>query len=126
MSTRKAIFITGGGSGIGRCVAHELASLGATVVISGRTAEKLERVAAEIAEDGAVHVEKHYVGRLQGFHFFPDAQAEGIHGNVTVLRIKHRWGTQLQQTNTAFQRGLNTAQQLRPTEPLGGDQIALG
>ena len=35
------IWVTGGGSGIGRCVAHELASLGATVVLSGRTAEKL-------------------------------------------------------------------------------------
>jgi citronellol/citronellal dehydrogenase len=45
-------WVTGGGSGIGRCVAHELASLGATVVISGRSQEKLERVAAEIAEDG--------------------------------------------------------------------------
>ena len=45
-------WVTGGGSGIGRCVAHELASLGATVVLSGRTADKLERVAAEIAEDG--------------------------------------------------------------------------
>ncbi len=37
---------------IGRCVAHELAALGATVVISGRSADKLERVAAEIREDG--------------------------------------------------------------------------
>ncbi|MCO5112389.1 MAG: SDR family oxidoreductase, partial [Burkholderiaceae bacterium] len=43
---------TGGGSGIGRCTAHELASLGARVVISGRTAEKLDRVAQEIREDG--------------------------------------------------------------------------
>ena len=48
----QVMWVTGGGSGIGRCVAHELASLGATVVISGRKAEKLERVAAEIAEDG--------------------------------------------------------------------------
>jgi citronellol/citronellal dehydrogenase len=45
-------WVTGGGSGIGRCVAHELASLGATVLLSGRTQEKLDRVAAEIAEDG--------------------------------------------------------------------------
>jgi citronellol/citronellal dehydrogenase len=45
-------WVTGGGSGIGRCVAHELASLGATVVVSGRSPDKLERVAAEIAEDG--------------------------------------------------------------------------
>lgn len=44
--------VTGGGSGIGRCVAHELAALGATVVIIGRTQEKLDKVAAEIREDG--------------------------------------------------------------------------
>jgi len=48
----QTIWVTGGGSGIGRCVAHELAALGATVLISGRKADKLERVAAEIAEDG--------------------------------------------------------------------------
>lgn len=45
-------WITGGGSGIGRCVAHELAALGATVLISGRTPDKLDRVAAEIEADG--------------------------------------------------------------------------
>lgn len=44
--------VTGGGSGIGRCTAHELASLGATVALVGRTPEKLDAVAAEIAEDG--------------------------------------------------------------------------
>jgi citronellol/citronellal dehydrogenase len=48
------VWVTGGGSGIGRCVAHELASLGATVLISGRTQAKLEAVAAEIAHDGGV------------------------------------------------------------------------
>ena len=45
-------WVTGAGSGIGRCVAHELASLGATVLLSGRKQDKLDRVAAEIAEDG--------------------------------------------------------------------------
>ena len=48
----QVIWVTGGGSGIGRCVAHELASLGAHVLISGRKTEKLARVAAEIKEDG--------------------------------------------------------------------------
>ena len=47
-------WVTGGGSGIGRCLAHELASLGATVVISGRTQGKLDAVAAEITADGGV------------------------------------------------------------------------
>jgi citronellol/citronellal dehydrogenase len=45
-------WITGSGSGIGRCVAHELASLGATVVLTGRSEDKLQQVAAEISEDG--------------------------------------------------------------------------
>ena len=46
-SGRVAI-VTGGGSGIGRCTAHELAALGAAVAIVGRKAEKLDAVRAEI------------------------------------------------------------------------------
>ncbi len=48
----QTIIVTGGGSGVGRCTAHELASLGAHVCLLGRTLEKLEAVAAEIATDG--------------------------------------------------------------------------
>jgi len=48
----QTIIITGGGSGIGRCTAHELVALGANVAILGRTAEKLAEVKAEIEEDG--------------------------------------------------------------------------
>ncbi len=48
----KVVVVTGGGSGIGRCTAHELAHLGAQVVLVGRKPEKLEAVAAEIREDG--------------------------------------------------------------------------
>ncbi|TNE62553.1 MAG: SDR family oxidoreductase [Alphaproteobacteria bacterium] len=46
------IIVTGGGSGIGRCTAHELASLGADVIITGRKQEKLETVVGEITDDG--------------------------------------------------------------------------
>jgi len=48
----QTILVTGGGSGIGRCVAHELAALGAHVVLVGRKPEKLEKTAAEIIGDG--------------------------------------------------------------------------
>ena len=48
----QVVLVTGGGTGIGRCTAHELASLGATVVIAGRRPEPLEKTAAEIAEAG--------------------------------------------------------------------------
>jgi citronellol/citronellal dehydrogenase len=46
------ILVTGGGSGIGRCTAHELASLGAHVVLVGRNPEKLSNTAQEITDDG--------------------------------------------------------------------------
>ncbi|HEV7735183.1 MAG TPA: SDR family oxidoreductase [Candidatus Binatia bacterium] len=44
--------VTGGGSGIGRCTAHELGRLGATVVLVGRKAERLVAVKAELADAG--------------------------------------------------------------------------
>ncbi|WP_292999359.1 SDR family oxidoreductase [Nevskia sp.] len=49
----QTIVVTGGGSGIGRCTAHELAALGATVLITGRKREKLDATVAELHEDGA-------------------------------------------------------------------------
>ncbi len=52
----KVIVVTGGGSGIGRCTAHELAALGAHAVLIGRKLEKLQDVATEIALDGVGHV----------------------------------------------------------------------
>src|ERR1700752_4071105 len=51
---RRVAIVTGGGSGIGRCTAHELSALGARLALVGRNRDKLERVAAEIAEDGGV------------------------------------------------------------------------
>jgi citronellol/citronellal dehydrogenase len=46
--------VTGGGSGIGRCTAHELASLGAAVAIVGRTAARLDAVQDEIEGAGGI------------------------------------------------------------------------
>lgn len=75
----RVVWVTGGGSGIGRCVAHELASLGATVVVSGRTQAKLDAVAAEIAEDG---------GRCDTVAF--DIRDEdAVKANVAAVIAKH-------------------------------------
>jgi len=46
------VLVTGGGSGIGRCIAHELAALGADVILLGRSEEKLQTVQQELQEDG--------------------------------------------------------------------------
>lgn len=48
----QTIIVTGGGSGIGRCTAHELAALGALVVLVGRRQDKLSSTAQEISGDG--------------------------------------------------------------------------
>ena len=48
----QAGIVTGAGSGLGRCTAHELAGLGARVALVGRRIEKLETVAKEIADAG--------------------------------------------------------------------------
>jgi citronellol/citronellal dehydrogenase len=48
----QTMVVTGGGSGIGRCTAHEIAALGAHVVITGRKADKLATVKSEIEAAG--------------------------------------------------------------------------
>jgi NAD(P)-dependent dehydrogenase (short-subunit alcohol dehydrogenase family) len=48
----KVAVITGGGSGLGREVAHAFARLGGHPVIAGRTADKLDDVVKSIKEDG--------------------------------------------------------------------------
>jgi ATP-dependent RNA helicase SUPV3L1/SUV3 len=41
-----------------------------------------ESLFAEIEKDGRVVVERHYVGKLEGFRFTPDAAAAGVHGKA--------------------------------------------
>ena len=48
--------VSGGGTGLGREVAHAFARLGGQVVIAGRTPSRLEEVAASIAEAGGTCV----------------------------------------------------------------------
>jgi citronellol/citronellal dehydrogenase len=75
----QVVIVTGGGSGIGRCVAHELASLGAQVALVGRKVEKLQKVADEITEDG---------GRVS-FHVCDIRQEEVVKQTVAAIVATH-------------------------------------
>ncbi|HEX2540235.1 MAG TPA: SDR family oxidoreductase [Caldimonas sp.] len=71
--------VTGGGSGIGRCTAHELASLGAAVAIVGRKVEKLDAVQAEIASAGGVC----------STHACDIREEEAVRGTVAAILQRH-------------------------------------
>ncbi len=79
------ILITGGGTGLGRCIAHELASLGATVILAARRREPLEATAAEIAAAGGV-------AHVAALNIRDEAQVDRViaelvarHGRITGL-----------------------------------------
>lgn len=75
----QVIVVTGGGSGIGRCTAHELASLGAHVVLVGRKLEKLQTVAEEIVVDGG-HA---------SFHATDIRDEAAVQALVTAIVVTH-------------------------------------
>src|SRR3981189_1315219 len=82
----QTIIVTGGGSGIGRCTAHELAALGANVAILGRTAEKLAEVKAEIEEDGGQVLTQVCDIRDETMVIAAIDAVLGAHGRITGLR----------------------------------------
>jgi citronellol/citronellal dehydrogenase len=75
----KVIVVTGGGSGIGRCTAHELAALGAHVVLIGRKLDKLYETAGEITVDG---------GRAT-FHACDIRDEEAVKDVVQAIVVAH-------------------------------------
>ena len=75
----RVVIVTGGGSGIGRCTAHELAALGAQVVLIGRSVDKLQATAIEIEHDG---------GRA-GFFSCDIRQEEAVKATVAAVKAEH-------------------------------------
>ena len=77
-----AVFITGGGSGLGAATARAMAAKGAKVAVFDRAAENAEKVAAEvkgIATVGDVTSENDVKAAL--------AKAAAAHGNASFLLI---------------------------------------
>ncbi|MFO1195395.1 MAG: SDR family oxidoreductase [Burkholderiaceae bacterium] len=79
----RTVVVTGGGSGLGRCVVHELASLGARVAILGRKPAKLDAVAAELA---AIYPES--AGRVS-LHACDIREEDAVRRTVAEIVVRH-------------------------------------
>jgi len=79
----KTLVVTGGGSGLGRCTAHELASLGANLALVGRKPEKLEAASAEIAR-----IYPEAAGRIS-LHACDIRDESGVRGAVADVLARH-------------------------------------
>ncbi len=83
--TGKTAWITGAGSGIGEAAAHALAQAGATVVLTGRRATELARVAADVRAAGAIaHVRPGDVTRADEMHAIARWMAAAL-GRIDIL-----------------------------------------
>lgn len=76
----QTVVVTGGGSGLGRCTAHELASLGARLALVGRSMEKLETVKRELQRSYAVMVTLHAADLRD---------ADAVHRTVEAVLAAH-------------------------------------
>jgi len=81
----KAAIVTGGGKGIGRAVAIELAASGASVAVAARTKQEIDSVAEEINKTGgkaiAVQVDLTVSEQLENLV----KAAEGAFGRIDIL-----------------------------------------
>lgn len=81
----QVIIITGGGTGIGRCIAHELASLGAIVALGSRKVENLESTKQEIEDAGGkAFVYECNIREPESTHAFVQALLKA-HGRIDGL-----------------------------------------
>lgn len=80
----KTVIVTGAGSGIGAATAKRFHADGANVVLSGRTAEKLEKVASGLADRSRVLVQSGDVSEEGDVQALVQATADRF-GGVDVL-----------------------------------------
>jgi citronellol/citronellal dehydrogenase len=105
----QVVVVTGGGSGLGRATAVELAACGAQVVIAGRRQEPLDETAA-LCEDG----------RCEGFEcdIREEAQVEAFvdrvlakHGRIDTL-VNNAGGQYMTPAEDISAKGFDTVQRL--------------
>jgi NAD(P)-dependent dehydrogenase (short-subunit alcohol dehydrogenase family) len=81
----KVAFITGGTSGIGLAIAERFAALGATVVVLGRSREKVDSAVSAISQAGRAAAG--YSADVRNYDAVADAlaRARAVHGPIDML-----------------------------------------
>jgi citronellol/citronellal dehydrogenase len=101
--------VSGGGSGLGRAAALELASLGARVVVCGRRQEPLEETAA-LAEDGRVEARACDIREEDQVEALVDGVLER-HGRIDLL-VNNAGGQYLTPAEDITPKGFRTVVRL--------------
>jgi citronellol/citronellal dehydrogenase len=101
--------VTGGGSGLGRATALELAALGARVVVCGRRPEPLEETAA-MAEGGRVEARVCDIREEDQVAAFADGVIES-HGRIDLL-VNNAGGQYLAPAEDITPKGFRTVMRL--------------
>src|SRR5436190_16877438 len=105
----QVIVVTGGGSGIGRATAVELASLGAKVIVAGRRLEPLEETVA-LCPDGSCEAVACDIREEDQVHTFVDGVLER-HGRIDTL-VNNAGGQYMSPAEDISAKGFRTVVRL--------------
>src|SRR5207237_7822656 len=105
----QVVVVTGGGSGIGRATAVELASLGAKVIVAGRRLEPLEETVA-LCPDGSCEAVACDIREEDQVHTFVDGVLER-HGRINTL-VNNAGGQYMSPAEDISAKGFRTVVRL--------------
>ena len=105
----QVIVVTGGGSGIGRATAVEVASLGAKVIVAGRRVEPLEETVA-LCPDGSCEAVACDIRDEDQVHTFVDGVLER-HGRIDTL-VNNAGGQYMSPAEDISAKGFRTVVRL--------------
>ena len=106
----QVVIVTGGGSGLGRATAVELAACGAHVVIAGRRQEPLDETAALCGDEGGVEAHVCDIREEDQVERFVDAVLNS-HGRIDTL-VNNAGGQYMTPAEDITPKGFDTVQRL--------------
>lgn len=106
------------------CLTQRFVDKRTSALMKGMRAK--DELSADIADDGGIKVEDHFVGRLTGFRFVPDTRAEDLHGKAARSAAAQVLSKELAMRVRRVAAAKNDAFSLTPTAHIAwrGEEIA--